>query len=275
MTCRNFQHKAPNSIRGPLTSDSHLHTGKPWQPFGGLCWYDNAARWYDPTTCAFATPDPMADKYPHLSPFAHCGGNPMRYIDMRGDSLTLVGKSPHIDKALRMYEKGMGDLLTMGVNERGLVNMSFKPGMGTSDMTVLQQRYYQKMDMIVNREGMTTIKVKENSRVFIGSANDRAIDVGDMSKFSYDKPITPSVLIGHETYEQFLLQVGCKELKNAHSSAITFEELITNLKLGDDPKDRDYDGSGVFQIFYWPDGIKKSVTVMYSPQTNNIISIKY
>ncbi|MBR6283733.1 MAG: hypothetical protein IKR25_05490 [Muribaculaceae bacterium] len=40
----------------------HRHTGKPWHNLGGLAWYDNRARWYDPVTMRFLAPDPLADQ---------------------------------------------------------------------------------------------------------------------------------------------------------------------------------------------------------------------
>ncbi len=64
--------------------DHHLHTGKPWQDTGGLAWYNNRARWYDPITMRFLAPDPLADKYHDISPWAWCGNNPLRYVDLNG-----------------------------------------------------------------------------------------------------------------------------------------------------------------------------------------------
>lgn len=69
--------------------DHHLHTGKPWQDTGGLAWYNNRARWYDPITMRFLTPDPLADKYHDISPWAWCGNNPLRYSDPSGKSIFL------------------------------------------------------------------------------------------------------------------------------------------------------------------------------------------
>lgn len=65
--------------------DNHLHTGKQWMSFGGLDWYDNNARWYDPIFMRFTTPDPLQEKYPHLSPYSYCANNPVRYMDFSGN----------------------------------------------------------------------------------------------------------------------------------------------------------------------------------------------
>ena len=73
-----------NSHAKNNTGDWHLHTGKPWQDIGGLAWYDNRARWYDPITMRFLAPDPLADKFHDISPWAWCGNNPLRYSDPTG-----------------------------------------------------------------------------------------------------------------------------------------------------------------------------------------------
>jgi uncharacterized protein RhaS with RHS repeats len=46
--------------------------------------YDFIARGYDPVTGRFLTPDPLAEKYYSISPYAYCGNNPVRYIDPTG-----------------------------------------------------------------------------------------------------------------------------------------------------------------------------------------------
>ena len=66
------------------TVDHHLHTGKPWLGFNGLGWYDNRARVLDALTGRFTTPDPLAEKYPDQSPYAHCANNPVRIVDPTG-----------------------------------------------------------------------------------------------------------------------------------------------------------------------------------------------
>ena len=42
--------------------------------------------------------DPMADKYPSISPYAYCAWNPLSFIDRNGDSITLSSQSWEILK---------------------------------------------------------------------------------------------------------------------------------------------------------------------------------
>ena len=65
-------------------ADLHKHTGKEFQGFNGLAWYDNNARYYDPILGRFTTQDPLAEKYPWLSPYNHCANNPLRFVDRDG-----------------------------------------------------------------------------------------------------------------------------------------------------------------------------------------------
>ena len=68
---------------------SHTHYETPYQFTGyekdqetGLHYAE--ARYYDSWLSIFNSTDPMWYKYPHLSPYAYCANNPLRYVDPRG-----------------------------------------------------------------------------------------------------------------------------------------------------------------------------------------------
>ena len=48
--------------------------------------YDFSARYFSTSSARFTTQDPLAEKTPHLSPYAYCAGNPMKFIDPTGES---------------------------------------------------------------------------------------------------------------------------------------------------------------------------------------------
>lgn len=64
------------------------HAGKEWDPTHGLELYDFEARHLDPVLGRFTTPDPAADRYPSVSPYAYCAANPLRYSDPTGMFIT-------------------------------------------------------------------------------------------------------------------------------------------------------------------------------------------
>ena len=52
--------------------------------------YDFAARHQNPAFPHFTTPDPLAEKFKHLSPHLFCAGDPINYIDQNGDSIAVL-----------------------------------------------------------------------------------------------------------------------------------------------------------------------------------------
>ena len=72
-----------SSITDIFTSeaDAYRYGGKEFDRFAGLDLHDFSVRWYDQQLCRFTTPDPLQEKYPHLSPYLYCAANPLRYTD--------------------------------------------------------------------------------------------------------------------------------------------------------------------------------------------------
>ena len=62
----------------------HKTAGKELDMMHGLGWADFGGRRYDPVLPQWTQPDPMAEKYCHLSPYSYCGLNPANNIDPDG-----------------------------------------------------------------------------------------------------------------------------------------------------------------------------------------------
>ena len=66
--------------------------GKEEQGFAGVPWQDFGARMYDPDLARWTTPDPLAEKYPGISPYVYCNSNPVNFVDPDGMAWGKVGK---------------------------------------------------------------------------------------------------------------------------------------------------------------------------------------
>ena len=82
----------------PIEEDNFLHAGKELEKMHGLYWYDNGKRWYDPILCRFTTMDPLCEKYYDKNPYSYCADNPMKYGDVKGDSVTVLNLGSGTDQ---------------------------------------------------------------------------------------------------------------------------------------------------------------------------------
>ncbi|WP_291529212.1 DUF6443 domain-containing protein [Bacteroides sp. UBA939] len=56
----------------------------------GLNMYDFTARMQDPVVPGFIMPDPLAEKYYSISPYAYCMNNPMKFVDPSGKAVESI-----------------------------------------------------------------------------------------------------------------------------------------------------------------------------------------
>ena len=50
------------------------------------------ARYYASALPMWLSVDPLADKYPNITPYAYCAWNPMKYVDLDGREITITGE---------------------------------------------------------------------------------------------------------------------------------------------------------------------------------------
>lgn len=67
-----------------FTKNRFRFNGKEEQTLNNSLLLDYGARMYDPNQCRWLTPDPLAEKYYHLSPYSFCANNPINFIDPDG-----------------------------------------------------------------------------------------------------------------------------------------------------------------------------------------------
>lgn len=84
----------------PVTSlstalvDNRLLEGNEFRNFRGLGWTDNTARRLDNILCRFTAIDPLAEKYPDISPYASRANSPFRLVDPDGKQIFFASPPP-------------------------------------------------------------------------------------------------------------------------------------------------------------------------------------
>lgn len=76
--------------RNNVWNTPYLFNAKEFDEETGLYYY--GARYYDPRLAMWLGVDRYAEKYPTLSGYSYCGGNPMARIDVNGDSIFVFSK---------------------------------------------------------------------------------------------------------------------------------------------------------------------------------------
>ena len=102
---------------------NHLYNGKELDRMHGLNLYDYSARQYDAALGQFTSMDPLCEKYYHISPYAYCAGNPVRYTDPTGDTIRVdeLYRAQFINSLVDVFGEQTSN--SFGFDDRG--NLTF------------------------------------------------------------------------------------------------------------------------------------------------------
>ena len=187
-------------------------TGKEKDSETGFYYF--GARYYDPSISGlFLSVDPMADKYPSLSPYAYCAWNPVKLVDPDGREIHLTFTSKNAIKAFnKIINGGLGGQFKAAYskNKDGSYTLSLKPteGGGNKDkLTERQQAFYEKLSQCIeDKETIANISVVYgSSKAHVGNYITNTIDVADMLQFDDlgKGPCTKQGKLIHEFVEQY------------------------------------------------------------------------
>ena len=142
----------PYDVFGFGKVTDRLHIGNRWMSLG-MNTYDNTARFHYPLIPSFDTPDPCLDKYPDLSPYSHCAGNPLRYVDRNGEWLVGIDGTP-----VTFNENGWAE--NIDENIRCLINIMKLTSVGNE---VLQDILKAEYPISINLVDMKDFDPTKNS----------------------------------------------------------------------------------------------------------------
>ena len=119
----------------------------------GLSYF--GARYYDSELLTgWLSVDPMADKYPSMSPYNYCACNPFRYVDPNGDSL-WANKTSQQDLFLLVKNENKRRVSfdengLLSVDMSGITNMEYDKGLALlNNISTAKEKYlYERSDEI-------------------------------------------------------------------------------------------------------------------------------
>ena len=82
--------KGLDYVQTASKEDKFQFNGKEKQTELSLNWHDYGARNYDAQIGRFFKVDRFAEKYYNFSPYQYAANNPIRYIDVNGDSIINI-----------------------------------------------------------------------------------------------------------------------------------------------------------------------------------------
>ncbi len=85
------------------------YNSKEFVEMHGLDEYDSKARWYYPAICRTTTMDPLAEKYYSTSPYAWCGGNPVKHVDRNGKWIESAWDAANIGIDIASLQSNIND----------------------------------------------------------------------------------------------------------------------------------------------------------------------
>ena len=142
----------------------YKYNGKELDRFLNWNMLDYGARWMDSKLQQWLTPDPLAEKAPGISPYVYCADNPVKYVDLRGDSISLDLQA--INAIYNGLEKGTQITMTF---HNGVLDPSSIAEAAKSSSDVFLQDLYE----IATNPQMVELKVSD-SNAFI--MNNRRLE---------------------------------------------------------------------------------------------------
>ena len=143
----------------------YKYNGKEYDGKKGLNWYDYGARHYDAALGRFTTNDRFAEKYHSMSPYQYGANNPVKHIDVKGDSIIDIN-----GKAITYQNNEWSSNATPDVKRVG--NAMMRNSIGQTQFEKMMWSDYpititlsSKDDNNSGRIGVTSITGDENGNI--------------------------------------------------------------------------------------------------------------
>ncbi|EGJ99559.1 hypothetical protein HMPREF9455_04055 [Dysgonomonas gadei ATCC BAA-286] len=136
----------------------------------GLNWYDYSARYLAFDFPVMPMVDPMSEKYYSISPYAYVANNPIRYIDLRGDSISVAEEYRELfyiglASAFGRYAKNFS------YTESGMLVYNGS----TKGMTKDQKNLFKGMNSVMSEEMTTNVIYGKETEISLADGSTQTV----------------------------------------------------------------------------------------------------
>ena len=126
------------------------------------------ARYYTDRLSIWLSVDPLADKYPHLSPYAYCADNPVNRIDPDGREVRVAKE--YQEQFRNDLQNVFGDRTNMlFFNDNGTLQLDGKAKDFTKGMTKDQKKAFKGLYKAMSDKQVTSVVYADNYDITVGN----------------------------------------------------------------------------------------------------------
>ena len=246
--------------------------------------YDYGARFYDPVIARWNTIDPLAEKYKSHTPYHYGLDNPIRNIDMNGDSIRTIESQSATNSMQQVAEEGMGNTVAMRQNNEGVWDMSELSTYDAEGMTLQQMTMYNTMHDLISGPAVADFSLVDHNdaisqQILIGdngaapagytvTTGLHTIDMGDKQNMGSTGALTGKGALVHELSEGMEIQTKGVSGTDAHfDTAIPTESAVDgvqiNLNRQNGPTVTSNGNTSTVSIPVTVNGVKRMVTINF------------
>ena len=165
-TSMTFQRKSMAEQKAGGFSTKYRFTGKELDPLSGL--YDFGARYYDPRLSVWFGVDPLAQKYPSISPYTYVANNPILYLDNDGREIWI--------SIVITDDNGTSGIQLVQYKNNKLYDASGKTYQGNNDFAVKVQNDLNKLSEDDKALGEMINDLSQSDQIHVIEMTDKATD---------------------------------------------------------------------------------------------------
>ena len=167
----------------------------------------------------FLTIDPLAEKYPQISPYAYCLNNPIKFIDPNGREVFISGSLS--EEALRQLQERMKDRITLSMGENGKLSYSLNEGQKLRGDAKRMAGMIDDNSIAVNV--ITTDKTQTSTgNLMVGGSfmgNTVTTDASGNTKVVANQEVNPNVLGSADAHTNTMGKMMMHETTEAYAGA--------------------------------------------------------